>query len=1099
MGDYQTLFKLGFYFANPQDFYSIAGLVFFVLILLFFLHRNWEKLSLSFQRDWVLYSILAAISPLVILIGGFKIESSALPYPNLPGDMPLAMLFPLAAITWQLASGILGMGPAFILAIISGIVLGGFHTHSYFTILEIAGMALLFSYFVRQKYRSYFFHALRVPLVAAFATAIIILPVLTITQFLNVGGSLAVRLDHGFSQAVSISLARMVEIVIGGLLVSILYWAKSSLWILPRSLEPSPLEQKIENRFLLSVFPFIIFVILVLIVSDWRLAGGAARDVIEDRLRNTAETTAASIPFFMEAGQNLTLSMANENLLDTEIPPYPVLAEKLRSTPFFSQLYLFDASGQPVDGYPLKQLAKLSLSTEELAGIELARQGVEIQTYTNYSLSGSNSVQISFMAAIKNEIGSTVGVLLARTDFNTNPFTYPSLNALQKITAESGSGLIVDNKGRIIYQTSSNANDARTTYQGQLPEKKGIFESYSPQSIRQIVYYQPVVGSTWSVLVSIPAQQSYELALRIAGPLLLFLIVILILVFVLLRLSLKPISNTLHALTAQASLIAQGNLENPVRLGSEDEFGQLADSFEQMRLRLKNRLDELNQLLISSQAIGQNLDINQSFQILLQAAQTSGATYARVVLIKEVITDHLDKPFLAIGLGGEQEAIQALDQQLFESMKTHEELVVPNLARMRRLLPASSSLAPAALLAIALRHENQYYGVLWVGYSETRLISEEEVRFIATLASQTAMAAANAKLYATAELGRQRLEAVLTSTPEPVMVFDEADRLLLINPAACQLRSLVSSTTPGQSLAEVVSNEELYNLLADFTENRDSTRELRLANQRTYSISVSAVNNNQRMVGKVCLLRDITDFRELDAMKTDVLSSVSHDLRTPLTFIKGYATMMQMVGELNEQQREYVGKIVSGVENMTKTVTDILDIGRIESGVRLKIEKISPVSVVEQVVNLLQPAALQKNIVLTINADTNGEVLIDADVEMLNQAVFNLIENAIKFTGMAGKVNIQLTSTDKTILFEVRDTGIGVAPLDRPHIFDKFYRSNRRESYKNRGTGLGLAIVKSIAERHHGRTWVDSKLGRGSSFFLEIPKSFTPDAEKSGT
>lgn len=1099
MGDYQTLFKEGFYFANPQDFYSIAGMAIFVLILLIFLRKNWESLSLSLQRDWVLYAVLAAVSPLLILIGGFKIGSSAIPLPNLPGEMPVALFIPLAAISWQLASGILGIGPAFVLGIISGIVLGGFHTHSYFTILEFAGMALLFAYFVRQKFRSPFYHVLRIPLIAAIITVLLFFPILTITQFLNIGGSLAVRLEYGFSQALSFSIARSFELIFGGLLVSILYGTKSGLWKFPQTLEPSPIEQKIENRFLLSVFPFIIIVILVLIVSDWRLAGGAARDVIEERLRNTAETTAASIPFFMEAGQNLARSMAKEDLLTHSEDTEKVLAEKLHTTPFFSQLFLFDVDGKPVGGYPIKQLDALSLSSEELAGIELARQGVETQTYTNYTQFSENSVKISFLAAIKNGEEGTSGVLLARTDFNTNPFTFPSLRALQKITNEGGVGLILDKNGRIIFNTSSNENNLQVNYQGFLPDQKGTFESYSPQSIRQIVYYQPIVGSTWSVLVSIPAQQSYELALQIAGPLLLFLSVILILVFILLRLSMRPITSTLRTLSAQASLIAQGNLENPVTLKSEDEFGQLANSFELMRVRLKGRLDELNQLLISSQAIGQNLDINQSLQILLQAALSSGAKYARVVLVKEVVTDHIEKPFLAIGLGGDQDAIQALDQQLFENMKTHEKLVIPNLARMRRLLPSGSSIAPAALLAIALQRENQYYGVLWVGYEETRLIPEEEIRFISMLANQAAMAAANAKLYATAELGRQRLEAVLTSTPEPVMVFDEDNRLLLINAAACQLRSLVNSTTPGQSMSEVVSNKELYELLINVNENKDSTREIKLSNERTYYISVSVVNYDQRIVGKVCLLRDITNFRELDAVKSDVVSSVSHDLRTPLTFIKGYATMMQMVGELNEQQREYVGKIVSGIEDMTKKVNDHLDISRIESGVRLKIEQVSPVLIVEQVVNLLQPVALQKNIEISIDADGIGDLAIEADVEMLNQAVFNLVENAIKFTPMAGKVGIHLTASEKTILFEIRDTGIGVAPLDRPHIFDKFYRSNRRESYRNHGTGLGLAIVKSIAERHNGQAWVDSKLGRGSSFFLEIPRINSPDVEKSGT
>jgi two-component system, OmpR family, phosphate regulon sensor histidine kinase PhoR len=101
--------------------------------------------------------------------------------------------------------------------------------------------------------------------------------------------------------------------------------------------------------------------------------------------------------------------------------------------------------------------------------------------------------------------------------------------------------------------------------------------------------------------------------------------------------------------------------------------------------------------------------------------------------------------------------------------------------------------------------------------------------------------------------------------------------------------------------------------------------------------------------------------------------------------------------------------------------------------------------------------------------------------------MYNLVENAIKYTNVGGNVNIGVQLRSKTVLFEVRDTGIGIAPLDLPHMFEKFYRSGRREAYQQRGTGLGLAIVKTIAERHGGRVWVESYLGKGSTFYLEVP------------
>jgi signal transduction histidine kinase len=197
--------------------------------------------------------------------------------------------------------------------------------------------------------------------------------------------------------------------------------------------------------------------------------------------------------------------------------------------------------------------------------------------------------------------------------------------------------------------------------------------------------------------------------------------------------------------------------------------------------------------------------------------------------------------------------------------------------------------------------------------------------------------------------------------------------------------------------------------------------------------------------------------------------------------------MLQMVGELNDQQRSYVRKIVTGVENMGKLVNNLLDLGRIDAGIGLRIEKVDPKLIIEHIVSSLQPQATQKNIQLCQPSNIPADTLIDADPALLQQAVYNLAENAIKYTSVGGQVRINFELLPSMAVFEVHDTGIGIAPLDLPHVFEKFYRSGRREAYQQRGTGLGLAIVKSIAERHGGRVWVESQLGKGSIFYLGVP------------
>jgi signal transduction histidine kinase len=225
----------------------------------------------------------------------------------------------------------------------------------------------------------------------------------------------------------------------------------------------------------------------------------------------------------------------------------------------------------------------------------------------------------------------------------------------------------------------------------------------------------------------------------------------------------------------------------------------------------------------------------------------------------------------------------------------------------------------------------------------------------------------------------------------------------------------------------------------------------------------------------------------LDALKSEFVATVSNDLRSPLTLMRGYATMLEMVGDLNNQQEGYVQKIVIGVESMSRLVNNLLDLGRIEADVGLRLEMLSVHDVVENVTESLSMQAAQKQIQIQTSIPKETIPLIEADQALLTQALHNLVENAIKYTPAGGEVQVSVFFRHDRMVFEVRDTGIGVSPIDQPRLFEKFYRSANREAKRERGTGLGLAIVKSIAERHGGQVGLQSQLGSGSTFFVSVP------------
>jgi signal transduction histidine kinase len=317
-------------------------------------------------------------------------------------------------------------------------------------------------------------------------------------------------------------------------------------------------------------------------------------------------------------------------------------------------------------------------------------------------------------------------------------------------------------------------------------------------------------------------------------------------------------------------------------------------------------------------------------------------------------------------------------------------------------------------------------------------------------------------------------------------VTDHRDRLLLLNPAGLILFSLQAQSDIGKPVKEVFEHPELVDLMLA-SKTGDESVEVELNNERVYLATASSVIADGKSVGRVCILRDITHFKELDALKTEFVATVSHDLRSPLTLMRGYATMLEMVGDLNSQQEGYVQKIVVGVESMSKLVNNLLDLGRIEADVGLRLEMISIPNLVDHVIESLSLQAAQKKITVQKSVPPDTMPKVEADHALLTQALHNLVENAIKYTPAGGNIGVTVRILEENVVFSVRDTGIGVSPVDQPRLFERFYRSANREAKRERGTGLGLAIVKSIAERHGGHVSLQSQLGSGSTFIISIP------------
>lgn len=1058
------------------------------VVLLVMLWRNWRLHPAWSGKKTGLFVLLLILTPILSLNFGIRLPvGNALPPPGTPLTPVGPVLMFFSALPWILAGGFLGPAPAGILAGVSGAAISLYDGHNLYAPLVYALFGLYLSSLFRQPYRTAFFQLVRQPLVSASLFPLVLYPVfyLGTTGFL-INDVLPVQLDFAISRVGWATVAFVGQASAAAVFAQVMALGWPAGWRGEKIDQPSPAERSLESRLLNVMGPAVAVLVLVVMVGTWVVAGSAAQQMMEDRLRSTAYTAATSIPFALETGQNLIVQLVQDDRLYTTTNQpdlVALLVEDLRTVPYFHFLAFIDPSGVPLAGYPDSEYQNMFFSPDEQLGILLANEGVPFQSYSLPAAEGDTAGQLSFMANVTDETGALRGILLGRTRLGTNPFTQPTLETLATLKEIGGDAMLIDEQGIILYHTIPDL--VGTQYIGSVSAEAAFLDDPAPDGTRQIAHYQPVLTRSWAIVTTMPARVTQQIAMSIAIPLVGLLSVVAVILYAALWAGIRVVTRSLRQLIEGAGRIAQGDLDHALDLGSADEVGQLGESFEQMRRGLKARMEEVHQLLFVTQGVASSMELESAVQPILEGVLMTGASAARLIMTPAALPDFEHDAPPRFGMGASAEKYAGLDGQVLGLTEMQDEITLTNPARAGLKLESGVEL-PSALMAVALKHEGIQYGALWVAYDGYHKFEQGESQFIATVAGQAALAASNARLYLTAQVGRQRLEAILAATPDPVLVTDHRGRLLLSNPAADEL--FINGATPasGMPIDRLVEQPELLELLQSQDEDPKPV-EVEFPNAMIYIATASPVFAEGQLMGRVCVLNDITYYKELDTLKSEFVSTVSHDLRSPLTLMRGYATMLQMVGELNDQQTGYIKKIVNGVESMSTLVNNLLDLGRIEAGVGLKLELVPIVDVVTQVTEALQIQADQKQIKLNVNLPQATMPLAETDQALLHQAVHNLVENAIKYTNSDGEIEVTLEVFADEFQLRVKDNGIGVSPVDMPRLFERFFRAVGREARKQRGSGLGLAIVKSIVERHGGRVWVESQLGQGSTFYMSIP------------
>ena len=399
-------------------------------------------------------------------------------------------------------------------------------------------------------------------------------------------------------------------------------------------------------------------------------------------------------------------------------------------------------------------------------------------------------------------------------------------------------------------------------------------------------------------------------------------------------------------------------------------------------------------------------------------------------------------------------------------------------------LEDGTDIQPRSSLCVPMQGNSDVIGAIYMERSDLEHgFTEHHRSMLASLSVNAAVALENARLFHQVEAERRKLDAVLRGTDQPMIVMDLEGTVLLMNRAAHRAFSTVGKRGTGYLFSHMVEHPGLANLVKQARlSERVQHDEITVEGDRTFSATVTPIPD----LGTVVVMQDITEIKKLSQIKSEFVATVSHDLRSPLSTVQGFLSVLDQAGPVTTQQADFITSAQREVMRLFDLTKSLLDLGKLDSGIDLEMHACDLKDVVNQATVIWQVAAQERGHTLTAHLPPR-QVFVHGSAILLRQVLDNLLSNATKYTMPGGQISVQLARVGHEAVLQVKDSGIGIETKDQPYVFDRFFRASNEYTYDIEGTGLGLAIVRGIVERHGGRVWLESEYGRGTTIGVVLP------------